>query len=188
MRKSNVLLWTLAVCVLVVAAPLAAQPRTLLDAADSVLPPLQLREAINLSHADGDGAACQAAADGDGLLLDPVFEAIENGPCSWCNSNSSCSTPCIDDNGNQSDCGDYGVCDPCREGIVEIGRVNIGSTAARKWLIQCEYTLYWQVTKQSVNAGCQPFTVCETTTETHTPIGVPCCAFVPGCFGTTCSP
>lgn len=118
----------------------------------------------------------------EGTTID-VTSKIRNGPCSWCNSNSSCTRECIDDDGSQSDCGDYGVCNWCGTAIVEIGREHIGHSATRKWVTQCEYKEFFDVTYKSQNYGCTAFTVCEQETHTEGPIPVPCCAIVPGCFG-----
>ena len=112
-------------------------------------------------------------------------DKIIGGPCSWCNSNSSCSTVC-DDNGEQSTCGEYGVCDWCGTAIVEIGREWVALSATRKWGIICEFKSYFLVTYKSQNAGCQPFTVCERETQSEPVCCLPCCAVAPGCFGTPC--
>lgn len=129
-------------------------------------------------------AVAEGSSLGVGQTDDPAN--IINGPCSWCTPSSNCSTACIDDNGNDSDCGEYGVCDPCKEAIVEIDREIIGLTATRKWVTLCEYKSHYLVTYKSLNAGCSPFTVCETETETHTVCCLPCCAVAPGCFGQSC--
>lgn len=118
------------------------------------------------------------------------LQKIENGPCAFCTSNSNCSTECIDDNGNQSDCGDYGVCDPCREALVEIGRVQIGRKAKEVFWGFCEFKFYDTVSYRSVNSpNCQVYTQCEVNTETHTfwPENLYCCDQIPGgCFGDRC--
>jgi hypothetical protein len=75
------------------------------------------------------------------------------------------------------------VCNWCGTAIVEIGREYIGHSATRKWVTQCEFKEFYNVTYKSLNAGCQPYTVCEQETHTEGPILVPCCAIVPGCFG-----
>lgn len=125
------------------------------------------------------------ASDKEGPL-----QKIQNGPCAFCNSNSNCSTECIDDNGNQSDCGDYGVCDPCREALVEIGRVQIGRKAKEVFWGFCEFKWYYTVSYRSVNSpSCQVYTQCEVDTETHTfwPENLYCCDQIPGgCFGVRC--
>lgn len=115
---------------------------------------------------------------------------IENGPCSWCNENSGCSTACIDDNENQSSCGDYGVCDACREALVEIDRQLVAQEAGTVFWGVCEFKWYYDVTYRSVNSpSCQTYHFCETDTETHTynPLDLWCCDKIPGgCFGTPC--
>lgn len=121
----------------------------------------------------------------------PTVNTIQNGPCSWCTENSGCSTECIDDNGNQSNCGDYGVCDACREALVEIGRVLIGQKAKETFWGICEFKWHYNVTYQSVNSSsCQTYTRCETETETHNylpDVDVYCCDLLSGgCFGQIC--
>ena len=112
---------------------------------------------------------------------------IYNGPCSWCNSNSACSSPCIEDDGSDSTCGDYGVCNWCGTAIVEIGRDWIGQRAKEKFWGVCEFKRYYNVTYKSLNAGCQPFTQCEVETTTRLYwIDVYCCDKYGGCFGQTC--
>lgn len=115
---------------------------------------------------------------------------IQNGPCSWCTENSGCSTECIDENENQSTCGDYGVCDACREALVEIDRELIGQKAKTTFWGICEFKWYYNVTYQSLNSSsCQTYTYCETETETHTfnPYDLWCCDEIPGgCFGSRC--
>jgi hypothetical protein len=129
-----------------------------------------------------------------GTLLGEVEQRpenkIQNGPCSWCNQNSGCSTACIDDNDNQSSCGDYGVCDACREGLVEIDRQLVAQKAKTVFWGVCEFKWYYDVTYQSQNLStCQPYHFCETDTENHTfnPYDLWCCDEIPGgCFGSPC--
>lgn len=109
---------------------------------------------------------------------------IQNGPCSLvCSSTISCSFACIDDNEQQSDCGDYGLCDPCKEGIVEINRVEIGRSA-RTFGPYCEHVIHEEVTWKSVNAGCTAFTTCEKNTVGWG-LYIDCCQAW-GCYGQTC--
>jgi hypothetical protein len=139
-----------------------------------------------------DGPAPASLAGGTQLAqFEPRPEnRIENGPCSWCNQNSSCSTACIDDNNNQSDCGDYGVCDACREALVEIDRQLVAQKANTTFWGFCEFKWYYDVTYQSQNlSSCQTYHVCEKETETHSfnPLDLWCCEKIPGgCFGSPC--
>jgi len=115
---------------------------------------------------------------------------IVNGPCSWCNSNSSCSTPCIDENGNDDICSNH-ACDPCREALVEISRTLIGRKAKTVFWGRCEYKWHYNVSYRSVNSpSCQIYTYCETETESQweNPLNLYCCDHHPGgaCFGQTC--
>jgi hypothetical protein len=182
---SAAVLVTLLVPCQLVAQPQAEDLRSLRDLSGPEVP-FQLAEPIDISHLLDDEGLCQKPVGTDGVLLDPVFEAIENGPCSWCNSNSNCSTPCIDDNGNQSDCGDYGVCDPCREAIVEVDRQFLGNRASRS-LFDCVFRTSYLVTRQSLNAGCPLITTCEIDVESHyVHPWISCCDIAPGCIGVMC--
>ena len=122
-------------------------------------------------------------------LVEQPLEKSVGGPCSWCTANSSCSYEC-DDNGNPSTCGDYGVCDFCREALVEIGRNHIGRKAKTVFWGVCEFKWYYWVTYRSQNSSsCPTYTYCEVDTETHTynPAGLYCCDKIPGgCFGVRC--
>ena len=131
------------------------------------------------------------AAELTGVLVGGPTDNIQNGPCSWCNSNSSCSTSCIDANGNQDICSNH-ACDPCREALVEIGRTLIGQSAKTVFWGRCEYKWHYNVSYRSVNSpSCPVYTYCETETESHweDPVELFCCDHIPGgggCFGSTC--
>lgn len=123
--------------------------------------------------------------------LEPEPEQkIQNGPCSFCTENSSCSTEC-DDNGTPSTCGDYGVCDACREALVEIHRELIGQDAEETFWGICEYQWHYEVTYQSVNSSsCPTYTYCEMERDTENTwdVDVWCCDTMSGgCWGETCS-
>ncbi|MEM9594048.1 MAG: hypothetical protein AAGD06_07285 [Acidobacteriota bacterium] len=148
--------------------------------------------------------ACNSISVVDPLMPNPILvkpeaklsgaggvqSRIQNGPCSFCTSNSSCSTQCIDDNNQQSTCGDYGACDPCREALVEIGRTTVAQRATDPFFFTCEFKWWYQVTYRSLNStSCQTYTFCEreTTTSHSTGYTEDCCQYIAGgCFGATC--
>lgn len=149
-------------------------------------------------RSDGQ-AECKPLPEGVGLLADPVDGLAEHkggitpkiigGPCSWCTSNSNCSQEC-DDNGTPSTCGDYGLCDPCREAIVEIGRQIVG-ISTRHYILPyavdyCEEVTHYWVTWKSQNAGCSSFTTCEKDTTGYAVIIFGTCCEAFGCFGLNC--
>lgn len=193
---SSTLLLTAAVLTLL----LIPQPSAAEDSAGATVGDIEY-----LSFDEVKGRGCDAAAE----KVEPMFtplnptllegkqpaskeppSKIQNGPCSFCNSNSNCSTACIDDNGNQSDCGDYGVCDPCKEALVEIGRVVVAQRATDPFYFTCEFKTWSQVTYRSANSpSCWTITQCErdTTTSHSTGYTEDCCTYMPGgCFGVTC--
>lgn len=115
-------------------------------------------------------------------------EKIENGPCSFCTDNSSCSTACYDGS-VLTDCGDYGLCDACREGLVEVGRTQRGQYGDEKFWGYCVFKYYYDVTYQSVNGShCPTYTYCEKEeSSTYYFPDAFCCDEIPGgCWGNRC--